>query len=116
MRISSFVCSAVVAVVLAGCGGMAAEVASEEVPQASLESTEQGARQDGYWCYARCSNGQLYAGPDVTQNCTDWGQTACRNRLSSLQNADWDPPCKFANCYLYGDGVCYLRPLARSGC
>ncbi|NMO22807.1 hypothetical protein HPC49_42910 [Pyxidicoccus fallax] len=96
-----------------GCGGMPEETTDMSVPeQENLGSVEQLANGNGDWCYARCNNGLLYAGPDVTQNCTDWATNVCRNRLTTLADAFWGAPypTRRADCYLYGDGTCYLVP------
>ena len=105
MKVVSFAAAAGFALsMLVGCGGVE-EVAQSE--DSSLGSTEQGARQDGYWCYATCNNRYVYAGPNVTQDCTGWSQMVCSHRGTSLGYAQWAPPYGPASCYLYGDGDCY---------
>jgi hypothetical protein len=71
--------------------------ARDEVAGASRSGETSSAREDGSWCHAWCYNGYVYAGPDVTKNCTGWSEMVCRHRNTSLYNAYW--------CY---PGVCWI--------
>ncbi|AFE05343.1 hypothetical protein COCOR_03631 [Corallococcus coralloides DSM 2259] len=108
MKVVSFAAAAGLALsMLVGCGGVEDVAQSDEGTQPVLGSTEQHARQNGDWCYATCNNRFVYAGPNVTQNCTEWGQMVCSHRGTSLWYAQWAAPYGAASCYLYGDGDCY---------
>lgn len=53
------------------------------------------ARENGDWCHANCFNEKVYAGPNVTANCTEWGHLVCHNRNTTLFQAFW---CKPGQC------------------
>jgi hypothetical protein len=54
---------------------------------------ESEARANGDWCHAKCSFADIvYAGPNVTKNCHNWGHIVCHNRSSELVNAYWCAP------------------------
>jgi hypothetical protein len=57
------------------------------------DGVESQARENGDWCHAKCSFADIvYAGPNVTRNCHDWGHIVCHNRSSELVNAYWCAP------------------------
>ncbi|MCP3140549.1 hypothetical protein [Pyxidicoccus xibeiensis] len=85
---------------LVACGGAPEEsMEPAEVAQEDLASQEQGAH-NGQWCFSNCYNGLIYAGPNVTQNCTSWAEMVCRHRGTTLFNAYWAPPHYYADYYL----------------
>lgn len=75
-----------------------AEEVPEDVPPEEEGAASKGdgtsmARENGDWCHARCSFANIvYAGPNVTRNCHDWGHIVCHNRSSELVNAYWCAP------------------------
>jgi hypothetical protein len=71
--------------------------APDQAADGAKPANTSSAREDGSWCHAWCYNGYVYAGPNVTQNCTGWADMVCRHRNTSLYNAYW--------CY---PGVCWI--------
>jgi hypothetical protein len=100
-NLSLIVAAGITAASLIGCGGAPEEsFESAEASQEPLASQEQGARENGDWCFAWCNNGYIYAGPNVTTNCTGWAEMVCRHRGTTLYNAYWAPPHYYADYYL----------------
>jgi hypothetical protein len=71
--------------------------AHDEVADVTKHGDTPSARENGDWCHAWCWNGYVYAGPDVSQNCTGWADMVCRHRNTSLYNAYW---CKPWSCHI----------------
>ncbi len=67
--------------------------AEAEAAATKGDGNESEARENGDWCHARCNQANIvYAGPDVTRNCHDWGHTVCHHRFAELDNAWWCAP------------------------
>ena len=72
--------------------------ATEQLPEAPGVQPETNGNGD--WCFAQCSDGVIYAGPNVTKNCDSWALTVCGNRGRQLRDAYWCSPACPANYYL----------------